>query len=207
MINYRRARRVRDRFLSATEDTDDDDDDDVASGTRCDLALYLSFGSLSFLFLSVSPLLLLPTAIYKSCQLVEQAESRQPVKSEFQKEVRSNPSAHLRVIKTYNSWQPSSARASSLIPFALPIHPPRHPLLAGSASSRGVSSLHLPEVARVPRDLLHISYFVPQLLYRASVDFGRGLERQRGRGTRRGRGGRGANTYLPVGAATRIHSK
>lgn len=47
--------------------------------------------------------------------------------------------------------------------------------------------LHLPEVTRVPsrqapsfHDLLHISYFVPQLLYRASVDFGRGLERRQG---------------------------
>lgn len=54
------------------------------------------------------------------------------------------------------------------------------------------SSLHLAEVARVPHDLLHISYFVPQLLYRASVDFGRGLARRQrrpcggcGRGCRR----------------------
>lgn len=77
----------------------------------------------------------------------------------------------------------------------------RHPWMP-RVSPLSLRRLHLPEVARVPslRDLLHISYFVPQLLYRASVDFGRGLKSGSGSGWGDGVGGGAARILIFLSA-------
>lgn len=110
------------------------------------------------------------------------------------KKIRSNPSAHLPVIKTYNSREPSAKPCPRPLSYLSSSFPPSFP--ARTSQERVfifIFALHL-----APYALLHISYFVPQLLYRASMDFGPlpslhgGWERE------------GANTYLPVNTVVQI---
>lgn len=84
------------------------------------------------------------------------------------KKIRSNPSAHLPVIKTYNSREPSAKPCPRPLSYLSSSFPPSFP--ARTSQERVfifIFALHL-----APYALLHISYFVPQLLYRASMDFG-----------------------------------
>lgn len=98
----------------------------------------------------------------------EQKKKKERRRKRKRKKIRSNPSAHLPVIKTYNSREPSAKPCPRPLSYLSSSFPPSFP--ARTSQERVfifIFALHL-----APYALLHISYFVPQLLYRASMDFG-----------------------------------
>lgn len=81
------------------------------------------------------------SAPYKSQPPPSQCSSSNSLKASFRKRYESNPSAHLPVIKTYNSWHPSLSLSSLLPPrSALVLSFVRFFLLAPSSASSSSSS-------------------------------------------------------------------